>query len=166
MPSLLVHHIPRQTPGDQSHPDIPCKMWGGGRCGKTQERRATKLLFFLQPLVLPNFFSPLHPLFFSHSIASRPPPVIVNSSSPNASPSLHRNDPFSPTFYFHETYSLRLSQPCLSQVNGNQSSSVSRQVRYVCSPGIHIPFPAPLSSKPPPSLSIDSVNHERTGINQ
>lgn len=141
---------------------------GRGRCGKTQERRATKLLFFLQPLVLPNFFSPLHPLFFpTPSRRARH----LSSSNPHHPTHRHLRIATTPfhhlTFYSQATRStLGLSQPCLSQANGSQSSSVSRQVRYVCSPGIQTSFPAPLSSQKTSRSFNRQCQYQRTAINQ
>lgn len=140
---------------------------GRGRCGKTQERRATKLLFFLQPLVLPNFFSPLHPLFFP-----TPSRRARHLSSSNPHHPTHRHLCIATT-PFHQPFVHRrldqhlnfLSHASVKQTEINHHPCPDKSGMFVPQPS-KFRFLHPFLPQNPPSLSIDSVRHQRTAINQ
>lgn len=158
-PSLLVHHIPRQTPGDQSHPDIPCKMWGGAAAEKHKkgERQSS---FFFSSLWCSQTFSPPCILFFSPTPLRRA--RHLSSSTPHHPTHRHlciATTPFRPPFIStRHTASDFLSHASVKQAEINPHPCPDKS-------GMFVPqasksrFLHPFLPKPPPSLSIDSVNH-------
>lgn len=140
---------------------------GEGPLRKNTRKESDKAPFFSPASGAPKLFLPLASSFFSHSITSRPPPVIVKSSPPNASPSLHRNDPFHQPFIHRrlDQHLNFLSHASVKQTEINHHPCPDKSGMFVPQAS-KFRFPHPFLPQNPPSLSIDSAHHQRTAINQ